>query len=151
MIRGWTVPVTSVLVCAKAIAVGKQVAIEHPNKKIQNVENNGLVEKNKPMLLSDRPIRFAHSIHLGWIYRLPNVLKTRMAQKPNQKRNVSKLAKSRVGFSFSIQYDENASVWFSILIAKYCTENVYVYWAAVISFRNFTNRPYLDNVTFATI
>ena len=62
-----TLPVTSVLVCAKAIAVGKQVAIEHPNKKIQNVENNGLVEKNKPMLLSDSPIRFAHNIDLGWI------------------------------------------------------------------------------------
>ena len=62
-----TLPVTSVLVCAKAIAVGKQVAIEHPNKKIQNVENNGFVEKNKPMLLNDRPIRFAHNIDLGWI------------------------------------------------------------------------------------
>ena len=62
-----TLPVTSVLVCAKAIAVGKQVAIEHPNKKIQNVENNGLVEKTKPMLLSDRPTRFAHNIDLGWI------------------------------------------------------------------------------------
>ena len=52
---------TSVLVCAKAIAVGKQVAIEHPNKKIHKVDNNGFVEKNKPTLLSDRPVKFAHN------------------------------------------------------------------------------------------
>ena len=58
---------TSVLVCAKAIAVGKQVAIEHPNKNIQKVDNSGLVERNKPMLLSDKPTKFAHNIDLGWI------------------------------------------------------------------------------------
>ena len=48
---------TSVLVWAKAIAVGKQVAIEHPNKNIHKVDNNGFVEKNKPTLLSDRPVK----------------------------------------------------------------------------------------------